>query len=149
MNILSGQESAIYELIRKGFQPSEIAKRAEYHKASSLYTIIQRLTTLGFLDKQRLGVRSNYYLPLIEEYDIIDNKSMRLLLRKNDVDEVVKPATIMDGEPYEHLKATKAQRIKIYDLCMKGKKTSVIAKEVNLPRYVVNREILSMGINRD
>lgn len=145
MDVLSGQESAIYELIRKGIQPTEIAKRPEYQKASSLYTIVERLTTLGFVEKQGKN-RTNYYLPLITEYDIVENKGMRLLLRKK---QTVKPMRITDGEPFGKIIVTFEQKTRIFELCISGKKTSMISKELGLPRYVINREIIHLGINRD
>lgn len=147
MFILSGQESKIYELIRSGIQPSEIAKMAEYRKISSLYTVVERLTTLGFLKKKKLENRTNHYQPLISEYEIIENKGLRLRSRKKQIE--LKPVILTLDEPYGNFQATKEQQKRIFELCMSGKKTSVISSELNLPRYIINREIINLGIKQD
>lgn len=148
MHILSEHESKIYELIRVGIQPTDIAKLAGYHKASTLYTIVQRLTTLGFLEKKISKNRVALYEPLITEYEVMDSKGLRLLSRNRHMLRPIPFAAVAD-EPYGKIQVTNAQRRLIFDLRMSGKRTSVISAALGLPRYVVNKEIIYLGIKQE
>jgi hypothetical protein len=146
MNILSVQESQVFELIRAGIQPSDIAKRPEYRKRSSLYTTIQRLTSLGYLEKNKSEKHHLVsYRTLISEYEVVEGRGIRA--RRSLIKHPV--LTTIPDEPFNSLIVSKEQKVKIFELCIRGEKTSMISHTLRLPRYIVNKEIINMGIEQD
>lgn len=135
-------ESSIYELIRQGIPPAEIAKRQEYRqRKSTLKSTVGRLAKLGFVEKVKVNRNTVLYIPKVEQYITFKGKN------KSREQTIKLSTTRLELEPYSKVEVTNAMSQKIYYLSKSGVSRRDIASQLNMPVYLVNRERIAMGVD--
>lgn len=139
IRLLSGRESRVYESLRRGIMASEIAKALGWDSQRSVYGIIGRLVTLQFVEKEaRASGRFNVYRALVDTYEVMENESELQKIRRGS-------AAIT--EPFGFIVVTPKIRNYLAERC-EHMTRSELAAQSRLPRYIINRELIKMGMDR-
>lgn len=133
---LSQRETQVFDLLQSGCLAHEIADKLGF-KNSSVYGIISRLIDLGMVDRRKEGKHIHYHV-LLSRYVMIPDEQELFKIRR---------ALIDSGEPFQTVKLTPSMRQTLESL-YENKTRTELASALGVPRYVVNRELIRMGLER-
>lgn len=134
MSILSSRESAVYELLKQRVRPVEILRRTGLSN-STLYDIIKRLVEMNFVQKRQREI-----IPLVVSYETNNETSVLYRMR-------IEQSKLPNVDPFE--KVTLTASIEAFLRDNFHLKRSEIVNSTGLPRYVINRELMRMNLDKD
>lgn len=127
--VIRRREAAVYELLKEGVRPQVIATK---HGEPSIYRILRQLEQKQFVTRGNRGD----YRPLVSQYEIVEEP-----VRAESIGPRREKTSI---EPYPHISLTGSERAYLVE--NREQNRSKIAKHLKKPRYVICRELISMGI---
>lgn len=127
--VIRRREAVVYELIKEGVRPQVIATQ---HGEPSIYRILRQLEQKKLVTRGTRGV----YRPLVSQYQIMEEPV--------SVESIGPRKELTPIEPYPHITLTGSE--KAYLIENRQRNRSEIAKYLKKPRYVICRELMSMGI---
>lgn len=136
---VSEKEATIVELLRQGLKPSEINNRLNGN-LGTLYADLNRLSSLKII--KRTGMAQ--FIPLADSLEITDSAALYKLRYGRPVE------LETNIHPYFKVEITPSIRNEIekYYIRHKGGRIdrSVLVKALGIPRYLLNVEVMSMGL---
>lgn len=139
---ISERESQIIELLRIGEKPHRISVKLN-KPIGSLYATLNRLIYLGFVKK--LGYVT--YVPLIENYEISDENTLKRMRY-----EKLSYSTFDTIHPVFPVEVTPSIRSEIEKYYIQHRNQRIIRSELvkalGIPRYLLNVEVISMGLEQ-
>lgn len=130
--VIRRRQAAVYELIKKGIRPQAIAQQ---HGEPRIYQILRVLEQKQFVNRSKRG----NYEALVSEYHVIEDACNSGIARS-----VPKPKYPV--EPYEHITLNGYE--KAFLLSHGHMNRSQLAKRLRKPRYVICREMISLGMDK-
>lgn len=134
---LSVREGQVYALLCTGMQAKQIAEKLNWGtKYSSIYGIIGRLIQMQAVEK--IKGKTTSYRGLLDRYEVVADDQELYKIRREMLQNI---------EPFQRIEVTAAMRAQIlafYETATRSK----LAEMLGVPRYVINRELIRMGLDR-
>lgn len=146
---LHPMQAEVYELLRQGLTPNEMAERLGYAQPFGIYQYLNQLVRLGAVRK--LGRRSHFkFIPIIDQYKVgwgnvrSPNTIMKIKAKMRELEYGV------NGEPTYNYKEHTSPKQRELILKHYGKVTrSELAEVTGLSRFHLNMAIIQMGLSNE